>query len=523
MVKSRGLFLLLSILSPVLMAAGGIIYAISGEMGAFPLSLIWVGLLTLLVIFYTYFPELRRFITKRSTRYAFNTAVMSMVFVVIIGLIGVMSVKYKVRVDLTENSRYTLSPQTVKILKSLKNEMEVIAFYRSDERTRQTMYDLLNEYSYYSPNFNFRFVDPDRNPAEAVKYGITSYRTTLLSYGDKKEVVGTESESRLTNAIIRLVSDEVKTIYFVKGHGEKRIGSMKNDGYGQVREIIEKENHKVRELVLTNTEQVPEDAAVVVISGPRVDFLQGELDKISSYINQGGRVLFMLDPGSPAGLVNYLAGFGFELGGDLIIDKLSQVYGANYLTPVVVEYHEKHPVTREFEVATFFPAARSVHIEEEPTKGSFNIAKTSENSWSITGDLNEDNLEFDPEKHQQGPINVVSVTAVEILENAADEENSDKQSENIKKWGKIVVTGDSDFPSNTHMKLAGNKDFFLNMLYWLAEENMLISIRKKEPGLTPVMLTASQGKFVFWLAVIIVPSLVLMVGIGITARRRRGV
>jgi len=197
---------------------------------------------------------------------------------------------------------------------------------------------------------------------------------------------------------------------------------------------------------------------------------------------------------------------------------------ANYLTPVVVEYHEKqpgHPTILRWQ--TSLPAARSVHIREEPSKGSFNIAKTSENSWSITGDLNEDNLEFDPEKHQQGPINVVSVTVIEILGNTENEEKGDKGGESIKKWGKIVVTGDSDFPSNTHMKLAGNKDFFLNMLYWLAEENMLISIRKKEPGLTPVMLTATQGKFVFWLSVIIVPSLVLMVGIGVTAKRRRGV
>lgn len=520
--KGKGMFLLMSVLPPLLMAVGGIIYAITAEMSTLPLTLIWVGLLMLLVHFYTYFPEIRRFITKRSTRYAFNTVLMSVVFLMIVGLIGVMSVKYKVRVDLTEDGRYTLSPQTIKILKSLKNDMEAIAFYRSDERTRQAMYDLLGEYAYYSPKFTFRFVDPDRNPAEAVKYGITSYRTTLLNYGDKKEVVGTESESRLTNAIIRLISDEVKTIYFVKGHGEKNIDSMQNDGYGLIKEIIEKENHRVRELVLTNVEHVPDDAAVIVISGPRVNFLQGELDKISEYINKGGRALFMLDPGSPAGLSDYLAGYGFELGGDLIIDKLSQVYGANYLTPVVVEYHEKHPVTRDFEVATFFPAARSVHIKEVPEKGSFDLAKTSENSWSITGELNEENLEFDRKKHKQGPINVVSVTAVEISQ-SPEAEKAEQQAGNIKKWGKIVVTGDSDFPSNTHMKLAGNKDFFLNMLYWLAEENVLISIRKKEPGLTPVMLTAAQGKFVFWLSVIIVPSLVLMAGIGVTARRRRGV
>lgn len=85
------------------------------------------------------------------------------------------------------------------------------------------------------------------------------------------------------------------------------------------------------------------------------------------------------------------------------------------------------------------------------------------------------------------------------------------------------MLGDSDLVSNTHLKLAGNRDFFLNTLNWLAEENVLISVRRKEPGLSPLMLTASQGRFVFWLCMVIVPSLVLAVGVGVAARRRRSV
>ena len=92
---------------------------------------------------------------------------MILVFVTIIILIGIMSVNFKVRIDLTKDDRYTLSSQTVKILKSLDNDVDVIAFYRSDERTRQAMLDLLKEYSYYSPKFNFRFVDPDKKPSRS--------------------------------------------------------------------------------------------------------------------------------------------------------------------------------------------------------------------------------------------------------------------------------------------------------------------------------------------------------------------
>ncbi len=518
--KGKSLILLAGILAPFLMVAGSITFAITGEMGTLPITLIWIGLLALLLFFYVYFAKIREFIAKRSTRFAANTAVMTLVFMIIIVLIGVMSVKFKVRVDLTDDNRYTLSSQTVKILKSLNDDVDVIAFYRSDQRTRQAMLDLLKEYSYYSPKFSFRFVDPDKSPAEAVKYGITSYRTTLLRYGDKQEVVGTESEDRLTKALIKLRSDRVKTIYFVVGHGEKRIENMEANGYGLVREAMEKENHQVRELLLMSQERVPEDASVVVVAGPENDLLPVELEKISQYLLRGGRVLFMLDPGAAPGLSGYLGGFDFEIGDDVIIDKQSQIYGANYLTPVVQEYSDKHILTHEFTVATFFPAARSVGIKEDHNKGNYNLARTSANSWTITGGLTEENLKFDPDRHRRGPIEIMAVTAVEVND-APD--SAKVTGESLKKWGKLMVVGDSDFAGNTHINLAGNKDFFLNTINWLAEEKILISIRKKETGLTPLMMTATQGNLVFWLSVLIVPSLVMVAGIGVTMRNRYGV
>jgi len=518
--KAQKLFAPLGLLSIILMVAGWMVYSVTGEMGSIAVSLIWIGLLLLLLFFYMFFPEIRDFITRRSTKYALNTAIMSLIFVLIVGMVGVMSIKYKIRADLTKDSRYTLSDQTVKILKSLKDDVEVIAFYRSDQRTRQAMFDLLQEYSYYSPKFKVRFVDPDRSPTEAVKYRVSSYRTTLMRFGDKEEIVVNESENKITNALIKLISKETKVIYFVKGHGEKQINSKKGDGYFLVKEAIERENHDVRELQLLSVAKIPEDASVLVISGPGTNFLQVELDKISDYINQGGRVLFMLDPGGANGLMTYLADLGFEVGNDLIIDTLSQVYGANYLTPVVVNYNKRHPVTNGFELTTFFPAARSVHIKEDPAKGRYDLAKTSDKSWTVKGELTEADLKFNPDKHTRGPISIVAVAAVEVLLN---EKKTESIQENMKTWGKIIVVGDSDFVSNTHLKLAGNKDFFLNMINWLAEENVLISIRRKEPGLTPLMLTRAQGKIVFWCSMVIVPSLVLVIGIGVTLRRRRSV
>ncbi len=522
MIASR-LFPLLGLLGVVLLAIGGIVYSITGAAGTLSLALIWIGLLCLLLFFYVNFTAIRSFVAKRSTKQGVNAAFMIAVFMVIVAVIGVMSIRYKVRLDLTETRRYSLSPQTVKILRSLDRDVEAIAFYRSDERTRQAMHDLLTEYSYYSPRFKFWFVDPDRKPLEAAKYGVTSYRTTLVRSGDHQEIVGFESEEKFTTAILRAISEETKTVYFLQGHGEKNLENTEQPGLALAKQAMEKENYRVRDLLLVSEDRVPEDATVLAIAGPRKDLLPGELEKIADYIAANGNLLVLLDPGPTPALVGFLGDYGFRIGEDVVVDKRSSMIGANYLFSVVMDYNQKHAISQNFGLVSFYPIARSVEIEEDPGKGSFNLAKTGDSSWAMTkGRIDDDEVEFDPKKDRRGPINIMSVTVREDGKETTTAPGTG-QGKGVKRWGKIAVVGDSDFTANAHFNLMGNKDLFLNTINWLAEETALISIRGKEPGLTPLALTDAQGRIVFWLSVIIVPSLVLAIGVGVVVRRRQKV
>ncbi len=530
---------ILGIAGVVLLAVGGVAYAIKWEMTTPIAVTVWAGVLLSLFFFYVNFSEIRAVLTGRSVKYGANAAVMVAVFIGILSLTALMSIKYKLRWDLTATKRYTLSDQTQKILKSLKKDVEAIAFYRSDERTRQAMEDLLESYAAVSPRFSYWFVDPDKQPGTAEKYGVTSYRTTLIRSGANQEVVGYESEEKVTNAILKVTRDEVKTIYFLKGHGENNIEDDKKAGYKAVAEAIRKENFKVKDLMLTGAEGVPKDCAVLVVSGPKRELLPGEVDRIKEYIERGGSVVFMLDPGDTPKLVKFLSGYGFQIGDDIIIDSLSQVFGANYLVPVVTDYAKDHPITENFNLMTFFPLARSVSIDEKPEKGRYILAKTGTSSWGEKDRkaLEEGNAEYTEGEDTPGPVPIAAVTVVKVGEKKEDKKKEgDKKEEDKKKdkageaddrskrsrYGKVVVIGDSDFVSNTHINLAGNRDFFLNTVSWLAEEADLISIRKKEYGVTPVILTATQGRFVFWTSVVIPPSLVAMVGFGVFIRRRLG-
>jgi ABC-type uncharacterized transport system involved in gliding motility auxiliary subunit len=85
---------------------------------------------------------------------------------------------------------------------------------------------------------------------------------------------------------------------------------------------------------------------------------------------------------------------------------------------------------------------------------------------------------------------------------------------------RLVVFGDSDFATNTHLNLSGNATLFLNTVSWLAEEEDLIAIRPASEGSKPLLLSTLQGRLLFWLSIVAMPLVVSVVGGGVLLRRR---
>ncbi len=513
--------LVVSFISMILIAAGLSFYAIDGVMSGKSAAFLWVGIMLALFLLYARFQDIREALLGRSAKYGANMMVMITVFAAVLVLMAMLGHAHNKRFDFTKTGRFTLSSQTKKILSTLENPVKAVAFYRSESgtihaRQRQTARDLLEEYANLSDKFTFTFIDPDRNPGMASKYGMSEYRIILLMSAGKQVKVGSEKEEKLTNGLIKLIREKQKYVYWVKGHGEKDLVSTKKDGYSAARDSILYENYEIKELFLMRVKEVPEDASVVVIASPKRELTQDEMDKIDRYYLRGGAIMSLIDPGHPPGFQTWLENYGFKLQNDVIIDQQSQLYGANALTPVVYAYHKKHPLTQDFSLASYFPIANSVYIDEDPKRGRYQLALTGPNSWT---EVDKDQLEsgaaeYNEEREKRGPVPVMSVTTVAI------KGEKDEQGAKRDLYGKFILIGDSDFANNTNINLAGNGDLFLNTISWLAEEANLIAVRAKRRNINPVVLTVSQGRAIFWIPVVMVPSVVLMAGIGIYSRRR---
>lgn len=513
--------LIIAVISAILIATGLSFYAIGGVMSIKAAGILWVGLMLALFILYARFKDIKKALGGRSAKYGANMMFMITVFFGILVFMAILSHAHNKRYDFTKTGRFTLSSQTKKILTTLEKPVKAIAFYRSESGTvhgkqRQAARDLLEEYANISENFTFTFIDPDRNPGQASKYGVSEYRIVILMSAGKQVKVGSEKEEKLTNGLIKLIRKKQKYIYWVKGHGETDLASTKKDGYSAARDAILYENYELKELFLMREKEVPDDASVVVIASPKRDFTKDELDKIDRYYLRGGAIMTLIDPGHPPGFKTWLENYGFKLQNDVIIDQQSQLYGANALTPVVYAYHKKHPLTQDFSLASYFPIANSVYIDEDPKRGRYQLALTGPNSWT---EVDKDQLEsgaaeYNEDREKRGPVPVMAVTTVAI------KGKEDERGAKVDLYGKFVLVGDSDFANNTHINLAGNGDLFLNTINWLAEEANLIAVRAKRKNIKPVVLTVSQGRAIFWIPVVMVPSIVLMAGIGIYSRRR---
>ena len=439
-----------------------------------------------------------------------NLALYTLIGIAIIVLVNWFVNRHDKRWDLTPNHEYSLSPQSKKILKGLKQNVTIYAFARKQDFSRQR--DLLGEYSDASHHVAVRYVDPDRQPALAKQYGVQSYGTIEVVSGTRHFQAQSTSEDGVTNALIRVLMGQ-KTVYFMEGHGEHSITSTGRNGFQNLSNELNNESYKVKTLMLLKDNVIPPDCEVLVIAGPQHDYLPAEITTISKYIEGGGRALVMLDPGVKLPNLNtMLAGWGVTARNDLVIDlnPVARLFGTTPDMPLVIKYGTNpivQPLTRE---ATLFPLTRSLAISNG-AKGSATpemLCETSANSFGV------ENFNPSMQKVSFQPGDIKGPLTVAVADTISG--NDGKKGE-----GRVVVTGTSLVGANAYLGFQGNKDLVMNMVNWLSAETNLISIRPKAHEHQTLDMNQRQMGQLLYLGVFGIPLFIILMGVGVWWRRRR--
>lgn len=484
------------------------------------------GLVATLLYTLSQWRDIARSFQARNVKYGSVAAGSVVLFLGILIAINWIANRQNKRWDVTSTQQFSLSDQSKKVLASLTDPVQVRVFHATDDVQR--FRDRLGEYQYLSSQLQVEFFDVEKQPLQAQMYEVQQFGTIVFEYDGRRERTTSDREQDITNALIKVVEGKPKKIYFVQGHGERDSTGADPTGYSQIGQALAGDNFEVAPLALAQEGAIPEDATVLVIAGPTGDYLPGEMDLLRNYLTGGGKLLLMIDPPSASTNVDVpnlvaLAGeWGMDVGDDIVLDAsgLGRTIGAGPEVPLAMGY-PAHPVTDGFRYMTAFPLSRSVTPVEGGTDGKFaqSLVQTSERSWAesdVEGLFATGTPVPGEADDKPGPISIAA--AVSSPTTAAGPDSADPDAPAPE--SRFLVVGDADFGSNGALGIQGNRDLFLNMANWLAQQENLIAIRPRDPDDRRISLTEDQSQRIFWLSLVIIPLALIGVGVRVWWTRR---
>ena len=449
-----------------------------------------------------------------------------MTIVVLLGMLFIMvnwisSHRYG-RWDLSRLKLTQLSDQTLQVLKTLEEPLTVTVFYQPDHRLYQFVTDLLEEYERASPQVKIEHVDPQQDIARArllaQQFEIEDLNVVIFQSGTRSKhlsdaeladldltalattgqprVKAFKGEDAFTSAIIGVTQAKQALIWFTSGHGEKSIDDPEPSGISELARYLQQQNLRVEQENLLASIEIPDEVQLIAIAGPVRQFIDAELSMLETYLDQGGRLLALLDPLTQTGLEPLLARWGVVLGQDVVVDPAQQLPFVSAANLFVTTYTQ-HPIVEKMKtLMTLFPLSRSVSPTDSPLEGItvVPLATTSPRGWGETN-TDDPKFAFTEGEDLDGPVPIA----------VAAERNEPSPT-------RLVVFGDSDFIGNGQLSNVGNRDILLGASYWLLKQEQLIGISPKPLEAIKLNLTAGQLAGMFWRSLLAMPLLCGVLG-----------
>src|SRR5262249_36680529 len=350
-----------------------------------------------------------------------------------LGVVGMLSalaylsVLFPARLDMSADRRYSLSPQTVKMLKALDKPVHITFFHDPMMRETVELYQLMAR---QTDKVSVEFYDPMLNPAQARLRGVQFAGTALMESEGRKLQITSDKETDIANGILRASLGVEQTVCFLDGHREPDPFSQEmhdhvegapghshglgaqyvlhqQHGMAKARNALESMNYKVEKISLLQDvgADVLSHCSLLVVAGPKLELLAPEIAAIRSFLAAGGNAFFMLDPFVRTGLEPVLRESAIVLDDDIVIDEASHFW-ADPSSPAVTDYNY-HQITRDLPL-TFFPGARSLSPTPQRVPG-VNVIPLVNSSKSSWGQHNPTRVEFQDGRDIRWPTTLMAL------------------------------------------------------------------------------------------------------------------
>jgi len=426
----------------------------------------------------------------------------TLLFLVFVAMLAWLGQRYNVSADLTENSRNTLSPASIELLKKIDKPISITSFVSASDKIEK----FIARYQRYKKDISLTFVDPDIEPQLARENGVRVKGELVLRLGERRENLQVLTEQVMSNVLQRLARSTERYIVFLEGHGERSPRGRANHDLSDWAAQLQARGLNTQTINLGVTQKIPSNAAALIIAGPQVNLLPGEMSIISRYLADGGNLLWLSDPGELHGLGVLAEQLGIEFYPGMIVDPTTQRLGLDDPRITVIAEYGTQAVTNNFANLTLFPQASAIDLVEGSEWQAEPFLITAADSWSETSEL-QGELVLDAGEDIPGPLNL----GVILTRNQATDTPQEQR---------IIVIGDGDFLSNQYLGNAGNQDLGLNLINWLSRDDAFLDIPVKTASDLSLELSPTTAGFI-GLIFILLPIVLLISGFLIWQRRRR--
>ncbi len=491
------------------------------------------------------------FTPRRKWAVAFDVAVRTLVVVAVLVMLNHLAGVFFHRQYLSESTRVELSPRTQNVLQTLTNDVTVTIYYDRNDEFYPTIHSLLREYQALNPRLRVQTVDYVRDAAEALRIK-QKHKLPETTRDEEKNFVIFESGSQfsqvipgavLTETVVEINEQErtyrrratafkgetvftavLRTIvspkrykaYVLQGHGEHNFDSGDElTGYLDFHALLRQNSVDPEPLLLSGTNAIPADCDLLIIAGPRAALLEGELEKIEQYLDEGGRLFALfnsnfIDP--RAGLERILATqWGVAVSDGVVTDPANAINSIKAApgqdVTVLSGAYADHPAVKplmNFNLNLLAPRLVGELAQRENAADAPTVKELFFSAPTAT-------LAGKPRVPAQSFPLAVAVEKRAVPGVVTGRGNS-----------RMIIVGDSYFLANEPMKLLANRDFAYYALNWLMDRPQFTEgIGPKPFTEFRVVLTETQMTNLRWMLLGAIPGGILFFGVLVWWRRRK--
>ena len=483
---------------------------------------------------------MRKFIKILKEKWLRETSLTILLVAIILMLFILINVFVKkldvAPLDFTKEKIYSLSDDSKEEISKVDQNVTIYYFGYADSEAAVI---LGKQYHDVNDKITIQMVSASERPDLASEYGISSndkiiavqssQRYKALSSNDLYTYDTTTyqtidiTEQKITNAILDVTIVKKPQIYFLTGNDEYSISSGSACYY--LSKYIANEVNDVNTLDLL-TSDMPETCDLLIICNPQKDFTDVETDKIQTYINNGGNILWLQDP--------YVNIKNYNKDNFPNTTKLLSQFGINFSYGVVCEESTDNMISGYPDL--IIPNLNYNEIVKDIyTDGKIVMADAGKITTLSTEELEKINVTAESfiETSQKAYYKEDFTTSIEKKD--SDEQGKFTLGEILtkkiddNKSSKLVAISNAYFVTDykitlgssytTPLNLRNNKDLLLNTVAYLTDREDTIRIRKDTGVVTFDTATKKQDNIVK-IIIFSIPLLIILAGIIVSISRK---